>query len=71
MSTKPAAGQHAEPNTSIDREDERLARLAFLSPDIVAAILDGRQPSSLTPRRLLKQVNLPLHWNEQKAALGF
>ena len=63
--------QHAEPNTLIDREDERLARLAFLSPDIVAAILDGRQPSSLTPRRLLKQVNLPLHWNEQKAALGF
>jgi DNA invertase Pin-like site-specific DNA recombinase len=54
-----------------DREDERLARLAFLSPDIVAAILDGRQPSSLTPRRLLKQVNLPLHWHEQKAALGF
>ncbi len=63
--------QHAEPNTLIDREDERLARLAFLSPDIVAAILDGRQPSSVTPRRLLKQVNLPLHWNEQKAALGF
>lgn len=54
-----------------DREDERLTRLAFLSSDIVAAILDGRQPSSLTPRRLLRQVNLPLDWHEQKAALGF
>lgn len=63
--------QPTEPGTSIDREDERLARLAFLSPDIIAAILDGRQPSSLTPRRLLKQANLPLNWNEQKAALGF
>lgn len=63
--------QPAEPATSANREDERVARLAFLAPEIVAAIMDGRQPSSLTPRRLLKQVNIPLHWHEQKAALGF
>jgi len=61
----------AGPSTTSDREDEPLARLTFLSPDIVAAILDGRQPSSLTPRRLLRQINLPLHWHEQKTALGF
>jgi hypothetical protein len=28
------------------------------------------QPSLLTPRRLLRQVNLPLDWHEQKALSG-
>lgn len=54
-----------------DREEERLARLAFLSPKIVAAILEGRQPPSLTARRLFKQVQPPLDWASQRAALGF
>ena len=31
----------------------RLARLAFLAPDIVCAILDGRQPAQLTAARLI------------------
>lgn len=54
-----------------DRSAERLARLAFLSPDIVRAILEGRQPSSLTPRRLMKLAALPLGWGEQFTALAF
>jgi len=58
-------------SSPIDREEERLARLAFLSPSIVAAIMEGRQPASLTARRLLKQVQLPLGWASQRAALGF
>ena len=49
----------------------RLFRLAFLSPDIVAAILDGRQPPELTVRKLLDDTRLPLAWSEQRAKLGF
>jgi len=63
-----ASDQSSSP---IDREEERLARLAFLSPNIVAAIMEGRQPASLTARRLLKQVQPPLDWASQRAALGF
>jgi len=54
-----------------DRECERIARLAFLAPDIVAAILDGRQPPSLTSRRLFKYASIPLDWKSQRKALGF
>lgn len=53
------------------RHAERLARLAFLAPDITAAILAGTQPACLTSRRLLKLPALPLDWNEQRQALGF
>jgi DNA invertase Pin-like site-specific DNA recombinase len=49
----------------------RLIRLAFLSPDITRAILDGRQPRDLTAAKLRRLSRLPLDWNEQKAALGF
>lgn len=54
-----------------DRAAERMARLAFLAPDIVAAILEGRQPPSLTSRRLLKYTSVPLDWKGQRKALGF
>jgi site-specific DNA recombinase len=49
----------------------RLARLAFLAPDIVCAILEGRQPTSLTAARLIRITQLPLDWSEQRKALGF
>jgi hypothetical protein len=49
----------------------RLARLSFLAPDIVAAILDGRQPIELTSRALLRIADLPLAWDRQRTALGF
>jgi site-specific DNA recombinase len=49
----------------------RVVRLAFLSPEIVAAILDGRQPADLTPARLSRLTRLPLAWSEQRKALGF
>lgn len=49
----------------------RLARLRFLAPDIVTAILDGRQPVELTSRSLLRISDLPLGWDEQRRALGF
>jgi DNA invertase Pin-like site-specific DNA recombinase len=49
----------------------RLARLTFLAPDIVAAILAGRQPADLTANKLMVDTRLPLDWRDQRAALGF
>ena len=51
----------------------RLARLvasSCLAPDIVTAIVEGRQPSTLTASSLL-DCDLPLAWTEQRAVLGF
>lgn len=48
----------------------RLVHLACLAPDIVTAIVEGRQPPTLTSRSLLP-VELPADWTEQRAALGF
>lgn len=53
------------------RHQIRLARLSYLAPDIISAILDSSQPSALTARRLLRIGNLPLCWTEQKNLLGF
>ena len=48
-----------------------LLRLAWLAPEIVQAILEGRQPASLTATRLVKGINLPMDWKAQRAALAF
>jgi hypothetical protein len=44
-------------------------RFAYLAPDIVEAIVEGRQPSILTIKLLLK--GIPLDWAERRAAFGF
>ena len=49
----------------------RLMRLNYLAPDIVVAILNGRQPAGLTARKLVADTRLPLEWSEQRTALGF
>jgi site-specific DNA recombinase len=49
----------------------RLFRLTILAPDIVSAILSGKQPPELTARRLMDDTRLPLDWNEQRRCLGF
>jgi site-specific DNA recombinase len=49
----------------------RLLRLTFLAPDIVRAILDGKQPATLTSRRLMADTRLPFAWAEQRDRLGF
>jgi hypothetical protein len=51
----------------------RLVRLAFLAPDLLEAILDGRQPEGLTATRLLQECRrgLPPDWREQRTLLGF
>jgi hypothetical protein len=45
----------------------RVLRLTLLSPALVAAILDGRQPPELTLARLFRP--LPVEWGEQKDGL--
>ena len=49
----------------------RLFRLTLLAPDIVSAILSGKQPPELTARRLMDDTRLQLDWNEQRRSLGF
>ena len=49
----------------------RLVRLSYLAPDIIQAVLDGRQPRDLTADRLLAHSRLPLTWHEQRRVLGF
>ena len=47
----------------------RVLECAFLAPDIVEAILDGRQPPDLTFKKLTHR--LPFSWIEQRRQLGF
>ena len=47
----------------------RLVDLAFLSPELVEAILQGRQPVELTVTRLT-ELDLPLDWADQRSLLA-
>jgi hypothetical protein len=47
----------------------RLLPLTCFAPDIVEAILDGRQPKGLRLAEMLG--NGPLHWEEQRVSWGF
>ncbi|MEI8154075.1 MAG: hypothetical protein WCG92_21200 [Hyphomicrobiales bacterium] len=46
----------------------RVLRLTLLAPDIVEAILGGRQPAGLQLDRLLRR--FPVGWREQSRILG-
>jgi len=50
---------------------KKLMPLAFLAPDIIESIIAGKQPAHLTTQMLIRQVNIPLDWEEQKRVLGF
>jgi len=47
----------------------KVFRCAFLAPDMVEAILAGRQPHDLNFDKLCQDV--PLSWAEQREQLGF
>jgi hypothetical protein len=47
----------------------RMLRLTWLAPELVEAILDGRQPAELQLDHLLE--GFPLEWEEQTALLNF
>jgi site-specific DNA recombinase len=53
------------------RHLRNLARLSFLAPDIITAIVRGSQPVNLNGRRLLRAGDLPLDWAGQRTLLGF
>lgn len=48
----------------------KILRLAYLSPTLVEAILDGRQPPGLTLRQI-NETQLSPNWSLQSQALGF
>jgi site-specific DNA recombinase len=73
-----AAREHLLSSTDIPtisnydkRHLHRLARISWLAPDIITAILDGRQPVQLTARHLLRCADIPLEWQQQSHFLGF
>jgi site-specific DNA recombinase len=43
----------------------QLMPLAFLSPSIVTAILEGRHPTTLTAQHLVRRVKIPAAWHNQ------
>lgn len=49
----------------------RLIYRAFLAPDIIRAIMNGTQPTTLNSDLLKTIVPLPLDWDEQRKLLGF
>jgi DNA invertase Pin-like site-specific DNA recombinase len=49
----------------------RALRFAFLAPDICQAIIEGRQPTELTRKRLFRLSELPNLWTDQRTLLGF
>ena len=48
----------------------RSLRLGFLAPDIITAIVEGRQPRGLTATKLCRDVRVPFNWAEQRQMLG-
>lgn len=49
-----------------------LLRISLLAPDIVAAVLDGRHPPTLTARNFITKTHtLPRDWSLQRRHLGF
>ncbi len=47
----------------------RILRLTLLAPDIVEAVLDGRQPKGLLLANLMK--TFPVEWDKQRTLFGF
>jgi site-specific DNA recombinase len=57
-------------STGLDeRYISRILHCAFLAPDIVESILDGRQPADFSLKKLRNSV--PLSWTEQRERFGF
>jgi site-specific DNA recombinase len=50
----------------------RLLRLPTLAPDIITAIVNGRNPPQLTAKKLMRLTpQIPVDWAEQRKLLGF
>lgn len=70
ISGKVWSGRSIGEKTGLDeRYASQILECAFLAPDIVAAILDGRQPEGLTWKKLTRRVSM--NWVEQRMRFGF
>jgi len=49
----------------------RILRLAFLAPDIIEAILAGRQPPGTSVRQMTQGKRIPIDWAEQRRLFNF
>jgi DNA invertase Pin-like site-specific DNA recombinase len=50
----------------------RLLRLPLLAPDIVIAIVNGKNPPQLTAKKLMRlALEIPIDWSKQRELLGF
>jgi site-specific DNA recombinase len=52
-----------------ERYVTRIFQFAFLAPDIVESILDGRQPANMTLQTF--RIPVPIEWAAQRQLLGF
>jgi hypothetical protein len=49
----------------------RLVHIGYLAPDILIAILQGRQPPALSRKVLARLPSLPVNWQDQRRLLSF
>jgi hypothetical protein len=49
----------------------RVMNVAFLAPDITESIITGRQPADLSAEKLIRRINLPMDWEQQRQIMGF
>jgi hypothetical protein len=50
----------------------RLLRLSSLAPDIITAIVNGKNPPQLTAKKLMRMaLEIPVDWTAQRKLLGF
>jgi len=68
---KASIAELAEREAVDDRYISCVLPLAFLAPEIVTAITQGRQPADLTATKLVRRIDLALDWNTQRRQLGF
>ena len=54
-----------------DGDVSRFIQYAFLAPEIVTSIFEGKQPLDLTSEKLKRLGSLPHAWSEQKSRLGY
>lgn len=72
-----ASGKAASIQEISDQEEvsrsyvSRVIYLAFLAPDMVRAILAGKHSPLLTSDKLMRNLPLPIDWDEQRERLGF
>ena len=50
----------------------RLLRLSSLAPDVITAIVNGKNPRQLTAKKLMRlALEIPVDWTAQRKLLGF